>query len=338
MTHPIVFITHGPKALDNYYGERALSALHAQAEVRRGDSDAEWSSESLAEAARGCQIIVSDRRVSCDELLLTRLPNLLAFLRCAVDVRNIDLEAASAHGVLVTQASAGFMTSVSEWIVGVMLDLSRRISAATAAYHAGITPAPSMGRELRHATLGIIGYGQIGKTLADLGLAFGMRVVVTDPYAEVSKPDLHKLTLPELLVQADYVVCLAAATPQTENLMNAAAFATMKPSAYFVNAARGNLVDEAALLQALDSGQLAGCALDVGRGPDQMPSPELARHRRVIATPHIGGLTPAAIEHQSLETVQQVADILQGRIPHGALNAAAAKRLQQWARDHRGAS
>jgi D-3-phosphoglycerate dehydrogenase len=100
----------------------------------------------------------------------------------------------------------------------------------------------------------------------------------------------------------------------------------MKPGAFFINASRGNLVDEAALLAALDSGHVGGCALDVGRAPDQMPSPELARHPHVIATPHVAGLTPEAIEHQSLETVAQVAEIIKGRVPKGAVNA------QHWTR------
>jgi D-3-phosphoglycerate dehydrogenase len=124
------------------------------------------------------------------------------------------------------------------------------------------------------------------------------------------------------------VVCLATATPETENLMDADAFAAMKPSAFFINASRGNLVDEGALLAALDAGRIAGAALDVGRAPDQMPSPRLARHPRVVATPHIGGLTVPAIEHQSMETARQVADIVAGRIPPGAVNAGAAHRLQ----------
>jgi D-3-phosphoglycerate dehydrogenase len=94
----------------------------------------------------------------------------------------------------------------------------------------------------------------------------------------------------------------------------------MKPGAFFVIAARGNLVDEAALLAALDRGQLCGCALDVGRAGDQMPSPALARHARVIATPHVGGLTPQAIEHQAMETVAQVQALLSGRMPQGAVN------------------
>jgi D-3-phosphoglycerate dehydrogenase / 2-oxoglutarate reductase len=123
------------------------------------------------------------------------------------------------------------------------------------------------------------------------------------------------------------VVCLAPARPETENLMDAERFAQMKAGAYFINASRGDLVDETALMQALDSGHLAGCAMDVGRAPDQMPLPALARHARVIATPHIGGLTPPAVEHQALETVAQLRELLYGRMPTGAVNAAQARRL-----------
>jgi D-3-phosphoglycerate dehydrogenase len=102
----------------------------------------------------------------------------------------------------------------------------------------------------------------------------------------------------------------------------------MKRGALFLNPSRGNLVDEAALLAALEGGQIAGAAIDVGRAPDQMPSPALAAHPKVIATPHVGGLTPAAIEHQSLETVAQAAEILAGRAPQGTVNADAASRLK----------
>ena len=331
MTRATVFITHSPSALANYYGPRALAALEAVATVRRNPSEDAWTAETLATAAQGCDIIVSDRRAEGGAELLARLPTLVAFCRCAVDIRNIDVAAASAHGILVTQASAGFMAAVSEWIVAVMLDSSRHISAAAAQYHAGALPAPRMGRELRGATLGIVGYGQIGRYLADLALAFGMRVLVADPHVAVPHAALRQTALSELLAEADYVVCLASATRQTENLMNATAFAAMKPTAFFINASRGDLVDETALRRALDTGQIAGCALDVGRAPDQMPSPELARHPRVIATPHIAGLTPEAIEHQSMEVARQVADIVQGRVPQGAVNAPQASRLRDWA-------
>jgi D-3-phosphoglycerate dehydrogenase len=184
-----------------------------------------------------------------------------------------------------------------------------------------------MGRQLRGATLGVIGYGAIGRYLADMGLALGMRVLVADPHARPEDPRLRHLPLAELLAAADVVVCLAVATEETENLMDAAAFARMKRGALFVNPSRGNLVDEAALRAALDSGHLAGAAIDVGRAPDQMPSPDLAAHSKVIATPHIGGLTPEAIEHQAFDTVRQVTALAEGRLPEHAVNAPAAHRL-----------
>ena len=326
MTRAQVFLTHGPSARANYYGDRALAALRTVADVHLHGSDAAWTADALAAAAQHCDVIVSDRSAEAPAALLQRLPKLAAFVRCAVDIRNIDVPAASALGILVTQASAGFMASVSEWVIGVMVDLSREVSASVHQYRTGATPLPRMGRELRGATLGIIGYGQIGRRVAALGNAFGMRVLVADPHADVLHPSIVPMPLPQLLADSDHVVCLATATPETENLMNAAAFAAMKPSAFFINASRGNLVDEAALLQALDAGRIAGAALDVGRAPDQMPSVALARHPRVIATPHIGGLTLPAIEHQSMETARQVADIVAGRVPAGAVNAASAQR------------
>jgi len=322
-----VLLTHPASALANYYGERALGALRALAEVRVNQTDTEWSLDELVNAAHDCPVIISYRKTAAGAELFGRLPQLVAFLRCAVDIRNIDVEAASREGILVTQASAGFMASVSEWVIGVMIDLSRNISAASSAYHAGTPPVAAMGLELRGATLGIIGYGQIGRCLADLALAFGMRVLVADPHQRVLEPRLQAVDFARLLAESDHVVCLANASAETENLMNAAAFAAMKPSAFFINPSRGDLVDEAALAHALASGRIAGCALDVGRAPDQMPSPWLARHPRVIATPHTGGLTLPAIEHQAMETVAQVAEILHGRLPPGSVNATHATRL-----------
>ena len=325
-----VFITHSPAALAHYYGPRALAALEAVAQVKRRHDDAAWTPQTLAAAAQGCDIIVSDRSAAASAELLTCLPSVIALCRCAVDIRNIDVAAASAHGILVTQASAGFMSSVAEWVLGVMIDLSRHISRAVLQYRAGAAVAVTMGSELRGATLGIVGYGQIGRCLADVALALGMRVLVHDPHVVVAQAALQQVGWDELLAQSDHVVCLATATPASENLFDAKAFAAMKPTAFFINASRGELVDEAALLLALDSGRITGCALDVGRANDQMPSPALARHPLVVATPHIGGLTLPAIEHQALETVQQVSAIVQGQVPQGAVNAAHAARWQAW--------
>ena len=129
------------------------------------------------------------------------------------------------------------------------------------------------------------------------------------------------MPLDDLLGRSDFVVCLAIANEQTENLVGQAALARMQRHAFFINLSRGNLVDEAALAAALRENRIAGAAMDVGRALDQMPTPGLAKLANVVATPHIGGLTPPAIERQSLETVTQVEQIVAGKIPVGAVNA-----------------
>jgi len=322
-----VFLTHPPEALKNYYGDRALAGLRALADVKLNPAGRELDVNELIEAAGDCDVIVSYRGTPGFAALFDAAPDLVAFSRCAIDIRNVDVPAASRNGILVTQASAGFIASVSEWVIGAMVDLGRGLTRSTQAYHAGTVPPALMGSQLQGATVGVIGYGQIARRLCDLLVALGMRVLVSDPHAKVAGTALMQVELPALLGESDYVVCLAIASASTENLMGAESFAKMKPGAFFVNASRGNLVDEAALLKALDSGHLAGCAMDVGRAADQMPSPALARHPRVIATPHVAGLTPQAIEHQSLETVAQVAEILKGRAPKGSVNADHATRL-----------
>lgn len=327
---PRILLTHSPDALANYYGERALAGLQALGEVRLHLGEEPLQGDALIDAAHDCELIVSYRQSPADATLFESLPRLVAFLRCAIDIRNVDVAAASRAGVLVTQASAGFVASVSELVFGMMIDLSRGVSRSAAQYHAGELPSAAMGAQLEGATLGVIGFGAIGRRVAQLGLAFGMRVLVSDPYVSADLADIEQVPLHELLSQADYVVPLAVATPETENLIDARALALIKRGAYLVNVSRGNLVDEQALQQALELGKLAGAALDVGRAPDQMPQPSLAARADVIATPHIGGLTLPAIEHQSLETVAQAAQILQGKVPRGAVNA------QHWTRQPAG--
>ncbi|GAB2901120.1 hydroxyacid dehydrogenase [Paralcaligenes sp. KSB-10] len=325
-----VFVSHPQNLLEHYFGAKAIDALKAIATVQFNPERRELSISELIDAAMHSDAIIAYRQTSAPRALFSALPNLAAFVRCAVDISTIDVAAASEQGILVTQASAGFVPAVSEWVIGAMLDLARATSSYAASYHRGVAPIPAMGRELRGAVLGIIGYGRISRYLCQLAQAFGMRVLVSDPYVAIEPGAVRQVELPALLHESDFVVCLAISNAETANMMDAKAFAAMKPGACFINTARGELVDEAALLAALESGHLAGCALDVGRARDQMPSLSLASHPRVIATPHVGGLTPGAIEHQALETVSQVKTLFQGEIPVGAVNAGHARRLGKW--------
>ncbi len=198
--------------------------------------------------------------------------------------------------------------------IGFMIDCGRHITEATSVYRAGRVPEARMGRQLKGATLGIIGYGAIGEYMAELGLALGMTVLVADPYKKIAEPGLNQVPFADML--RDRISWFASPLPTSRprTLMNATAFAQMMPSAFFINLSRGNLVDEAALARALDDKRIAGAALDVGRAQDQMPSLELARRADVIATPHTAGLTPDAAEHQAFDTVNQVTDLIAG--PH----------------------
>jgi D-3-phosphoglycerate dehydrogenase len=316
-----VLLTHTPQARGQYYGERSLSGLKTLAQVVLHEADDALDASGLIEAARDVDIIVADRLTEGPGEIFPRLAKLRAFVRCAVDIRNIDVAAASMAGVLVTRAGPGFVPSVAELALGFLVDLSRGISCASADYHAGRMPEVLMGRQLAGSSIGIIGYGSIGRYLAPLARSLGMTVLVADPFVTVDDAAIEHVSLENLLARADYVVCLAVANEHTENLIGREALARMQKHAFFINLSRGNLVDEAALTEALRENRIAGAAMDVGRARDQMPTPELARLQNVIATPHIGGLTPPAIESQSLETVRQVEAIINGKVPVGAVNA-----------------
>jgi D-3-phosphoglycerate dehydrogenase len=328
---PRILLTHTPDMRRNYYGERALAGLRALGDVGLHEGSDALDTPNLIAAAQGCRIIVADRATPCPAPIFAALPDLVAVCRVAVDIRNIDVEAASAAGVLVTQASRSWVPAVSELVIGLMIDAARGISRADAAYKAGRAPHVGMGRQLAGATVGVIGYGPLGRRVADLALAFGMKVMVNDPYVTVEHADIEQVELDELLRRADFVLPLAVATEETESLIGARELGLMRAGSFLINLSRGNLIDEAALIAALDEKRIAGAALDVGRAADQMPSTALAARPDVVATPHMAGLTQPAIEGQALETVAQVGEILQGRAPHGAVNTEHADRLQRLA-------
>ncbi len=316
-----VYLSHGTLSFPGYFGERALAALREHAEVIPNPSEDEPRDEALAQAAAGCDAIIAYRGSPGSAATFERTPQLKAFLRCAVDISTVDVEAASRHGILVTRATPGFVDAVAELALGFMVDLARGVSRSVQDYRAGRMPEVRPGLQLSGATLGLVGYGRIARRLADLARALGMRVLAHDPMGGTH-------ALEEVLSSADIVVCLALSTPETRHLMNAARFGAMRRGAFFINLSRGELVDEAALEAALDSGHLAGAALDVGSDPDQMPNPRLAARADVIATPHLGGLTPAAAEHQAMDTVRQIAALAAGRMPEGAVNPERAHRLR----------
>jgi len=324
-----IFLTHNPEDLEAYYG-RTLADLEALGEVRRNPEGRNLTTPELIEAAAGCEVIVSHRATHGETALFEQALDLIAFLRCAIDIRDVDVEAALRAGVLVANASKSFIPSTAEIALALMLCLARNVGESTRAYRAGEMPPQAMGSQMRGRTAGIIGYGAIGSYLADLLLALGMRVLVHDPFKTVAHAEIAQVGFEDLLAAADVVLPLAPAGPETENLIDAAALAAMKPTALLVNVSRGELMDEDAVATALREGRIGGLAMDVGRAPDQRPSPEPASLPGVVSTPHLGGLTPENADAQAASSVAQVRAILDGRMPPRAVNPEAAERLRTW--------
>jgi len=325
-----VFLSHEPETLENFYGGRAIGELKKFADVRINASGRLLTTDMLLDGSRGCDVVVLDRNTPADAEFFADCPDIVSVHRCAVDIRTIDVAAASQAGVLVTNASPGFTDAVVELSLGLMIDLARSISSYVSDYRRDAPPPARMGAQLSGSAIGIIGYGSIGARLAEVAQALGMTVLVHDPHKTIANSHVRQTGLVELLGESDFVHCLAVATPETENLMDGKAFAAMKVGACFINVSRGNLVDETALEGALASGRIAGAAMDVGRAGDQKPSPGLARLPNVIATPHIGGQTLAAIESQAMETVEQVRAVSQGAPPHNAINSDRAFRFAEF--------
>ncbi len=323
------FLTHNPEDLDAYYG-RALPELSAIARVVLNPLDRDLETAELISAARDCDVIIAHRSTPGEAGVFSELSGLLAFLRCAVDISTIDVSAASAAGVLIGHADKTFVPSTAELALALMLDLARNVSESTIEYRSGAQSPQRSGLQLRGRTAGIIGYGAIGSYLAHLLRGIGMQVLVCDPVVDVGPDGFEQSTLDELLARSDFVLPMAPATADTANLINAHALSLMRPGTMLVNVSRGELLDEAAVAVALDSGHLGGLAMDVGRAADQRPSPELAARAGVVATPHLGGLTPDNADAQALSSVEQVRAMLGGVVPPRAVNADKAHRLQSW--------
>src|SRR5215470_684338 len=190
-----IFLTHVRDMLENYYGPRALAEMRKLGEVRLNESGHVLDAKALAEAAKGCEIIVSDRQTPGPAEFFPLAPDCCAFLRVAVDIRNIDVDAASQQGILVTRATPGFMASVSEMAIGMMIDCGCKITDQVIDYRNGLDPEPRRGAQLHGATVGIMGYGAIARHLAPICLALGMSVLVSDPFVKVEDPRIKQVGL-----------------------------------------------------------------------------------------------------------------------------------------------
>lgn len=260
--------------------------------------------------------------------VIAAAPRLKVVARYGVGVDRVDIAAATRAGIVVTNTPGANSVAVAELAIGLMLALGRRLCQADRATHCGEWRRYS-GVGLRGKTVGLVGLGSIGREVAARLAGFGCRVVAADPYVRPEAAAglrVRLVELDELLASADFVSLHPAATPETTGMVNAGFLGKMKAGAYLVNTARGELIDEAALQQALESGRLAGAALDCFRREPPAADHPLLRLPQVIATPHMGAHTDDATDTMGRMALAACLAVLRGERPAHVVNAEVFKR------------
>ncbi len=274
------------------------------------------------------------------EKLIGKADKLRVVGRAGIGVDNVDIKAATARGIIVMNTPFGNSITTAEHAVSMMLSLARQIPQANASTHQGKwEKSRFMGVELFNKTLGIIGCGNIGAIVADRAHGLKMRVISFDPFLSAERAQelgVEKVELEQLLARADFISLHTPLTDQTRNILSAESLAKTKPGVRVINCARGGLIDEAALADALRSGHVAGAALDVF-AQEPAESNELFDMDNVICTPHLGASTDEAQENVAVQVAEQMADyLLKGAITNAinfpSISAEDAPRLTPWVR------
>jgi D-3-phosphoglycerate dehydrogenase len=278
-------------------------------EVERRAGEHPLRAEALREVIGGYDGAILGLDI-CDTSVIERADRLRVISRYGAGVDQVDLEAASRRGIAVTNTPGANKLAVAELAIGLMFALARSIPLVANAARVG-TWKRMAGWELTGKTLGVVGFGEIGREVGARAQALGMRVLAYDPFWKGEMAGIQPVDLPTLLREADIITLHCALTPETRNLFNADRIAQMRGGAYLINTARGDLVDEAALYEALHVGHLAGAAADVFREDPPMHSPLLTLDN-FIATPHIGATTRESVQRMSLMAAQNVVAVLRG--------------------------
>jgi len=279
--------------------------------------------DELARDLAGADALIVRSATHVTSDLIASAPRLRVIARAGTGVDNVDVDAATSRGILVMNAAGANSISVAELALGLMLALARSIPAADATMKQGIWEKKRfIGAELRGKVLGVVGFGRIGREVAARARAFGMEVLAYDPFIAARAADAAGVPLVELddvLGRADFLTLHVPALPETRHLINAERLSRMKKGVRIVNTARGELIDDAALIAAIESGQVAGAGLDVF-DPEPPKDTTLTKLPQVIATPHIAASTVEGQELVGNETAIQVRDYLKDGIIRNAVN------------------
>jgi D-3-phosphoglycerate dehydrogenase len=295
-----------------------LSLIGAELELAK-----EPTPEGILQVAAGADgLLVTYAKITAD--IIGRMPRCRVISRFGIGVDNVDVAAASAAGIVVTKVPDYCIDEVSDHTMALLLALVRKIPSSNARTHAGrwemkaVVPI----HRLRGTCLGLVGFGRIPQLVAPKAKAFGIRVLACDPYLAdeaFARAGAERAGFEDLLAGSDYVSIHSPLSPETTGLFGAAAFARMKPTAFLINTARGPIVDEAALADALDAGRLAGAALDV-MAQEPPPPSRLFGRDNVIITPHTSFYSEESLVELQTKAAEEVAAVLSGRAPRHAVN------------------
>ena len=267
-------------------------------------------------------IVRSQTQVSAD--VIESGKKLKVIGRAGVGIDNIDVDAASRRGITVVNAPTGNTVSAAEHTIALMLALARHIPEANSQLKSGLWQRGKLvGTELRNKTLGIIGLGNVGSEVAKRAQAFEMRILAHDPFVSTNYAHTHEVSLvslDQLLCESDFITLHLPLTLSTKNLIGAKEFAKLKPTARIINTARGGLIDEQALVKAIDDEKIAGAAFDVFSTEPVTDSP-LLKCDKVIVTPHLGASTIEAQTNVAKDVAGQIIAVLQGKFSSYAVNA-----------------
>ncbi len=288
-----------------------LGPLRELLEIRGGGKSAP-PRDALLSAARGAAVLVPTYLDRIDAALLDALPTVRHVASYGVGVNHIELDACRARRVLVTNTPGVVTDATADHALALLLAVARRVVEGDRVVRAGgwrdVDPAFMLGTEVTGKTLGLVGFGRIGQAVARRARGFALRILYAGPRA-VDVPDAQHVPLDVLLAESDFVSLHVPLTPTTENLLSRERIARLRPGAIVVNTARGAVVDDAALAEALASGRLGGAGLDVFRDEPRVPAAYLGLEN-VVLTPHLGSgtrETRAAMARMVLDEVLRVA-------------------------------
>jgi glyoxylate/hydroxypyruvate/2-ketogluconate reductase len=305
-----------------------VAGLSQRFEVEHNAEDRPWPPEELARRLQGKSGAMATVMDKFDEALLALNPELKVISNIAVGYNNIDVPACTRRGIRVTNTPGVLDDTTADLAWSLLMATARRIAEADAYVRRGDWKIAFgvqyfLGQDIHHATLGIIGMGRIGQAIARRASGFDMRVIYNNrsrlPEADERRLNATRVERDDLLTQSDFVVVMVPYSPATHHMIGAAEIARMKPTAILVNSARGGVVDDAALVEALKAKRIAGAGLDVFEGEPKLHR-ELAGLANVVLTPHIGSASRATRIVMCNTAAANMTAVLEGREPANPVN------------------